>query len=181
MLHENKDTSFNLIYVGDVKTQDERQIERVMRIVGNELGMRVRKFTSDEDINIRKEILGQFTSGGLQAIVAIRCLDEGVDVPKTQNAYILASTTNPRQFIQRRGRVLRLAPGKKFARIYDFVTVPPFGKSDQMYSGTKFKVERNLVRVELKRINEFAETAINSGEALAAVLGFKKKLNLLDI
>lgn len=181
LLQENHDTSFNLIYVGDVKTQDERQIERVMRIVGNELGMRVRKFTSDEDISTRKEILEQFASGKLQAIVAIRCLDEGVDVPKTQNAYILASTTNPRQFIQRRGRVLRLAPDKKFARIYDFVTVPPLEKSDRMYAGAKFKVERNLVRVEMKRINEFAETAINSGEALAAVLGIKKKLNLLDI
>lgn len=181
LLKEKQDTKYNLIYVGDVKTEDERQVERVMRIVGSEVGMKVRKFTSDEDMATRKEILEQFSSGELQAIVAIRCLDEGVDVPKTENAYIIASSTNPRQFIQRRGRVLRLAQGKKFARIYDFVTVPPLTKSDRAYGGEKFRVERSLVRVELERINEFAETAINSGEALAAVLDIKNKLNLLDM
>src|ERR1051326_4005600 len=67
----------------------------------------------------RQEILRLFASGDIQVLVAIRCLDEGVDVPATQTAFILASSTNPRQFVQRRGRLLRRSPGKRHAEIYD--------------------------------------------------------------
>ena len=60
----------------------------------------------------------------LQALVAIKCLDEGVNIPNIHTAFILASSTNPKEYIQRRGRVLRKAPGKDYAVIYDFVTLP---------------------------------------------------------
>ena len=88
--------------------EDIRQIEAVTHILGSELGMSVAKFTSNENIETRSKIKEQFQMGDrLQAIVAIKCLDEGVNIPGIRTAFILASTTNPKEYIQRRGRVLR--------------------------------------------------------------------------
>jgi superfamily II DNA or RNA helicase len=58
-------------------------------------------------------------------LVAIKCLDEGVDVPSVTHALILASSKNPREFIQRRGRVLRIAPEKSLAYVHDAIVLPP--------------------------------------------------------
>ena len=117
--------------------------------------MKIRKFTSDESPNDRQEIIDMFSKGkSLQAIVAIKCLDEGVNIPAIQYAFIMASTTDPKEFIQRRGRVLRQAPGKEYAYIYDFVTIPnkcsPKGKG--------------LVETELKRVYEFSLLSKNKEE-----------------
>ena len=112
-------------------------------------------------------------------MVAIRCLDEGVDVPKTESAYILASSSSPRQFIQRRGRVLRLSPGKKFASIYDFITIPDFDRisnNDQQ----AYNIERSLIKREIERVNEFAGIAINQGESLKTLREIRKRYNLMD-
>jgi superfamily II DNA or RNA helicase len=103
----------------------------------------------------------------LQGIVAIKCLDEGVNIPGIQTAFILASTTNPKEYIQRRGRVLRKSPqtGKEFAEIFDFVTLPrpldevPGLTEDQM------KRDLSLVKNELARVMEFGRLAMNSMEA----------------
>lgn len=169
-----------LVYVGATSDDDSRQIEKVLRMIGSELGMRARKFTSEETQSERKEIIKDFTEGDLQAIVAIKCLDEGVDIPNTKTAFILASSTNPREFVQRRGRVLRLSYGKKFADIYDFVVIPPSIHNDVLNT-EGFSIERKLFKRELKRINEFANVALNSGEALAQVRNIKQRLNLLDV
>ena len=99
---------------------DLRQIEAVTNILGNEFGMKVARFTAEESMETRTIIKEQFQKAdGLQAIVAIKCLDEGVNIPGIRTAFILASTTNPKEYIQRRGRVLRKASGKLFAEIYD--------------------------------------------------------------
>jgi superfamily II DNA or RNA helicase len=124
LLEERRTSQFNLVYCGDAKDGDGRQVDRVLRLIGTRIRMRANRFTAEETPTEREELLRDFASGRLQALVAIRCLDEGVDVPRTETAYILASSTNPRQFIQRRGRVLRRAPGKHTATIYDFITVP---------------------------------------------------------
>ena len=89
--------------------------------------------------------------GGI--LVSIRCLDEGVDIPAVSHALILASSQNPRQFIQRRGRVLRKSPGKDMAVIHDAIVTPvnPDEEEDQM----------GLLRAELVRSVEFAKSAIN--------------------
>lgn len=71
----------------------------------------------------RDETLRYFSKNG-GVLVSIKCLDEGVDIPSTTHALILASSQNPREFIQRRGRILRKAPGKLFAHLYDAITVP---------------------------------------------------------
>lgn len=89
--------------------------------------------------------------GGI--LVSIRCLDEGVDIPAVSHALILASSQNPRQFIQRRGRVLRQAPGKALALIHDAIVTPvdPENEKDQL----------GLLRAELVRAVEFANHALN--------------------
>src|SRR5207253_6734385 len=90
-------------------------------------------------------------NGGV--LVAIRCLDEGVDIPAVSHALILASSQNPRQFIQRRGRVLRKAPWKAIAVVHDAIVVPETIKDepDQLA----------LARAELARALEFADSALN--------------------
>lgn len=87
-------------------------------------------------------------------MVSIRCLDEGVDIPEISHAIILASSQNPRQFIQRRGRVLRRSPGKTRAEIWDALVIPPDMKND---------VHGSLTRSELLRSMEFSEHASNQG------------------
>jgi superfamily II DNA or RNA helicase len=86
-------------------------------------------------------------------LVAIRCLDEGVDIPSITHAVILASSRNPREFIQRRGRVLRLSEGKFSAVIHDLLVVPPEDESPDAFGG--------LLRAEMARAREFARDALN--------------------
>lgn len=81
--------------------------------------MKVAKFTSEEDAQKREILKREFDEGeSIQVLIAIRCLDEGVNIPSIRKAFILASSTNPKEYIQRRGRVLRKCPGKKYADIY---------------------------------------------------------------
>lgn len=177
LLSERRDSHYNLIYCGDVITDGERSVDSVLSMVGSDLEMRASKFTSSESNVERREILSRFGTGEIQTLVAIRCLDEGVDVPRTETAYILASSLNPRQFIQRRGRVLRRAPGKEFAYIYDFIVVPPLGAT---LENAAFNSERSLMRRELARVDEFASSSENAGEALGALRSIKIRLKLLD-
>ena len=156
-----KNKNYILIYCGATSIEDDddgeetRQIEKVCRILQNEFGIRNHKFTSVESPDERKEIIEMFSDGiSLQAIVAIKCLDEGVNIPAIQHAFIMASNTDPKEFIQRRGRVLRKYPGKEFAYIHDFVTLP------YEHDGVDRKGS-SLVETELKRVYEFNSLAEN--------------------
>lgn len=179
LISEIPDSSYNLVYCGDTKDQDVRQVDKVTSLLGNELDMRVHTFTSSESMADRKRLLHSFSTGEIQTLVAIRCLDEGVDVPRTERAFILASSVNPRQYIQRRGRVLRKAKGKSLATIYDFVAIPNL---DEMASvdSQSLAIEKGLLRRELERINEFAFSSINPGEALEILRKTRERLHLLD-
>ena len=140
-----------------------RQIQAVCKMLGNELNMKVAQFTSQEDMKDRTSIKHLFARGDmLQVLVAIKCLDEGFNIPEIQTAFILASTTNPKEYIQRRGRVLRLSEGKEYAEIYDFITLPR--PVDDTYSLTEYEqqYEQGLVRREFDRMKEFNKLAINS-------------------
>jgi predicted helicase len=88
-------------------------------------------------------------------LVSIKCLDEGVDIPAVSHAFILASSQNPRQFIQRRGRVLRKSTGKDLAVIHDAIVVPvdPQSEGEQI----------SLLKAELLRALEFADSSLNKG------------------
>ncbi len=127
-----------------------------------ELGMETAQFTSREDAQERQWRLKEFSEGKLQALVAIKCLDEGVNVPAIRKAFLLASTTNPKEYIQRRGRVLRLSPGKDHADIYDFITLPrPLA---DVFAGPdeKAALEQGLVKRELVRMKDFIALARES-------------------
>lgn len=91
------------------------------------------------------------TVGGI--LVAIKCLDEGVDIPAVDHALILASSRNPREFIQRRGRVLRISEGKFFAEIHDVLVMPPPDDEDPD--------DVAILKGEIARAAQFAESAYN--------------------
>lgn len=152
------------------------QIDEVVQTLGLEKRLRVRRFTAKEDIPTRRNLLKEFADGELQALVAMHCLDEGVDVPSTQTAYILASSSNPRQFIQRRGRVLRKFPGKDFATIYDLIAVPPPRELGEL----ELKAERSILKRELRRFAEFADSALNTQSAYEVIWDLADQYGVLD-
>lgn len=160
---------------------DVRQIEAVTNILGNEFRMDVAQFTSKENMETRASIKEQFQRGDrLQAIVAIKCLDEGVNIPGIRTAFILASTTNPKEYIQRRGRVLRKAPNKPYAVIYDFVTLPR--PLDSVASLTTEQAQRDLalVKNELARIKEFGRLSQNSMDANNLIWDIQEAYHITD-
>jgi superfamily II DNA or RNA helicase len=106
--------------------------------------------------------LTQFEKGGIDVLFSMKCLDEGVDIPRTETAIFCASTGNPRQFIQRRGRILRRHDDKQIATIYDLVVVP-YTEPNSPY----FEIEKRLFKNELARVANFADLANNHYEALA--------------
>ncbi len=159
VVDESSDSSY-------IDENDIRQIEAVTRILGNEFHMEVAKFTSEENMETRATIKEQFQKGDrLQAIVAIKCLDEGVNIPGIRTAFILASTTNPKEYIQRRGRVLRKAENKPYAEIYDFVTLPRELDSVSGLTVEQAQRDLSLVKNELARIKEFGRLSMNSMQA----------------
>ena len=160
---------------------DVRQIEAVTNILGNELGMAVSKFTADEDMETRKIIIDQFQKKDkLQAIVAIKCLDEGVNIPGIRTAFILASSTNPKEYIQRRGRVLRKSPGKDFAEIYDFITLPRPLDSVSALTEDQAKRDMTLVKNELARMKEFGRLSMNPMKAENLIWEIQDAYHIVD-
>ncbi|MCR4801044.1 MAG: DEAD/DEAH box helicase family protein [Bacteroidales bacterium] len=109
----------------------------------------VRQFTS-ESID-RDAMLKGFANGSIDVLTSMKCLDEGVDVPRSELAIFCASTGNPRQFIQRRGRVLRTHKDKKYAVIHDLVVIP-----DNVFDEECYSLEKSLVESELRRVRDFA-------------------------
>ena len=155
------------------------QIDEVLRLLGWEKGLLVHRFTAEEDAKERQRLLADFASGKLQSLVAMKCLDEGVDVPSTRTAFILASSSNPREFIQRRGRILRKSHGKEFSVIHDLIAVPPTEWMATQDSA-RFQAERSIVRKELRRFQEFASPALNKHQALDVIWDIAKHYSLLD-
>ena len=128
----------------------------------------VRKFVSGQ--KNRESILEDFEKGDLEVLTSMKCLDEGVDVPRSELAIFCASTGNPRQFIQRRGRILRTHKDKKNAYIHDLVVVPDIGADCVDY-----EMEQKLILSELKRVRDFASLSKNldySYTELEEVLNF---------
>jgi superfamily II DNA or RNA helicase len=148
-----------LIYCADYK-----QLDQVVSILSS-LGIHTQKITGDENAHAsasydgiaeRTHIINNFAEGHLNVLLAIDCLDEGVDIPSAQIGIILASSGNPKEFIQRRGRLMRPFNGKTSAEIYDFCVLP---------ADTEDPISTlAAVNVELKRIEEFGGIALNASE-----------------
>ncbi|MFE5257681.1 DNA phosphorothioation system restriction enzyme [Streptomyces coelicoflavus] len=160
----------------DGAPEEPSQLDQVLDLVGNWMHMPAARYTAETQRPERRKVLQRFADRELQAIVSMRCLDEGVDVPAARTAYLLASSSNPRQFIQRRGRVLRQAPGKMMADIVDFIVVPPEEASDLQPES-----ERKMVARELARVTEFAHLAENEAETLDILRPLRLRYDLQDI
>ncbi len=178
---KRRDQQFQLVYCaegdrprGDGGVGGPRQVDQALSLLGNTMGMRVHTYTSQESKGERRTLLDAFGSGDLEVLVSMRCLDEGVDLPDARIAYILASSSNPRQFIQRRGRILRPAVGKSEAEVLDFIAVPP-------QDPELFGIERNLFRREMARVVEFSQYAENYGEALSELRELREYYELMDV
>jgi superfamily II DNA or RNA helicase len=157
------------VYCSDGSTglddEGERHVDATTEQLRNECGLTVERFTAREDQAERERLLSAFEAGDIPVLTSIRCLDEGVDVPATRTAYLLASTSNPRQYVQRRGRILRQHADKKFAVIHDFITVPDTTRHPEVLSDDQYDAERTLIRKELERVTTFAESARNHPDA----------------
>lgn len=153
------------------------QMTDVCRLLGWEYELKIHPFTAEEPNDERQQLLLDFDRGYLDGLVAMKCLDEGVDVPSTRTAFILASSSNPREFIQRRGRILRQAPGKTEATIYDFIAIPP----QNWASSGSFAAEQSIIRHELQRFQEFAASAKNKHQAIDVILQIARRYGLSEV
>lgn len=166
-----------LVYSGKVKTDEEgtfdidshcefmSAIDKTSKILGKDggLGMKISRITYKEDAKERQQIIKDFDSGDTEGIVAISCLDEGVDIPSIKTAVIMSSSDNPREYIQRRGRVLRICEGKEYADIYDFVVIPK--AFDEVVPNSPHSgIELKMIAKEMRRMREFSNVALNPEE-----------------
>ena len=165
--------SHMLVYCGATKYDrtdiddagEIKQIDLICKMLNSELNMKVRKFTSEEDRKERITIKEDFKEGvDLQVIAAIKCLDEGVNIPAIKRAFILASSTNPKEYIQRRGRVLRKFEGKEYSEIFDFITLPRPLEDVEFCSSEEIRLELSLIKKEFVRMMDFANSARNPFE-----------------
>ena len=145
--------------------EDKKMIDKYSEIISDEFNLSLRKYTGKTKYKDRKTILNSFSDGKIDALIAMKCLDEGIDVTRAEVGIFCSSTTNPKQYIQRRGRVLRLHKNKSKALIYDIMVKPRRISSDNNF----FEWERNLIKKEIKRIKEFCESANNKYEALSKI------------
>ncbi len=155
-----------LIYCNDEKHMDE-----VAKIVMRN-GFNCRKFYGVIDKEEREKIFKSFEEDDVQFLVAIKCLDQGIDLPICNSAIILASSQNPREYVQRRGRILRLHKDKEYAIVHDVIVLPyPI---ENLSSGEKKleDFEARLLDSQLKRIKIFTENSMNRGENYLKILGY---------
>ncbi|AXI78533.1 DEAD/DEAH box helicase family protein [Peterkaempfera bronchialis] len=177
------DSWFQLVYCAEGRRPTEpgdppgaNQLQDVMNLVGNQLQLSAHSYVSETPRAERKVLLRRFGTGDdLRVLVAMRCLDEGVDIPDARVGYLLASSSNPRQFIQRRGRLLRRADGKEQAEILDYLAVPQAG------TPINFDVERALLKRELERANEFGKLSKNYEMTLEVLRPLKERYQLMDM
>ena len=150
-----------------------KQIDPVMRIV-NDFDLFAHRFTMEEGVvpmpdsgglSERDYILTKFTDGYYKILVAMKCLDEGIDIPAAREAVLMCSSGNPREYIQRIGRILRRCEGKDQADLHDIIVVPSLSDLPPELR----KVERSVFRKELARCREIAILANNSADALSAL------------
>lgn len=159
-----------------------RQIDVVSDLMGNKLDMKISQFTSAETSEKRELLKTEFAEGKhIQALIAIRCLDEGVNIPSIKMAFILASSTNPKEYVQRRGRVLRRFPGKHHAVIYDFITLPRPLDMANVTNEEELKMDLSLVRREIARMRDFAAIAENPAETDRLIVELEETYSLTKI
>lgn len=158
LVDQIKEKDHFVVYCGDGRLFDEQDEEiRHIQFVQNQMddmGIRTSQFTANENMDRRMELVDMFNKQEIDALVAIRCLDEGINIPSIKSALILSSNDDYREFVQRRGRILRKYKGKKSADIYDVVVLPS-------------AMCPKMAMIELRRYYEYAKLALNKEERLA--------------
>lgn len=152
------------------------QMERVMRILFDR-NIIFHKLTESEGtrkekkyggLSEREFIIKAFKSNQYSVLVAIKCLDEGIDIPSANTGILMASSTNPREYVQRIGRIIRQDEGKSFANLYDICIDKVHGLEED-----EIELERKIKNKESIRLTEIAENAINSADALTKIMNLK--------
>lgn len=159
-----------VVYCGDGKLFDKntgeelRHIQSVKRVLSAH-GYKPSQFTAQENMDDRMQLVDAFNKGEISALAAIRCLDEGINIPSIKSALILSSNDDYREFVQRRGRILRTYKGKDFAHIYDVVVLP----STDLPAWAK---------IEFRRFHEYAKLALNWEELAPQLESYLSDYNL---
>jgi superfamily II DNA or RNA helicase len=165
-------TPYTLFYCGDGKVEEDgeqlRQIERVSELL-HQLHWRSSRITALESLKTRELLLEHLRTKSIDAVVSIKVLDEGIDVPACQSAYLLSSQSSDRQGIQRRGRVLRKSQGKEIADLYDFLVIG---------GASNAKSLRSLAGKEIRRAEQFAADAENRSDLEQQLNALKDQLGL---
>lgn len=160
--------SDTIIFVSD------DQIDKVMKILGSR-GIAASRFTQAQgtvasekygDMSEREYIIKLFKEGKYKVLVAIKCLDEGIDIPSADTAIVMASSTNPREYVQRIGRIIRQAQGKYKATIYDLIIKPDM---TAFYDEKIIELEKRIFRKEMDRVIDLSKNAINNATVLNEV------------
>lgn len=163
---------FSLFYCGDGSVEEDgerlRQIEAVSELL-HSLGWRSSRITATESLQTREALLDRLKSQAIDAVVSIKVLDEGIDVPACQRAYLLASQSSDRQGIQRRGRVLRKSEGKDVADLFDFIVVG---------AATEAKTFKKLASKEIRRAYQFARDSINKEDVCKELEALQESIGL---
>ena len=134
--------------------------------------LKINSYTDDES-NL-KDLLRGFSEGRIDLLYAMKMLDEGVDVPRAEIGIFCSSTGNPRQFIQRRGRLLRKHAAKPFATIYDMIVIPKLSNNTSEF----FNMEKNLVTNEIQRVAHFASLSMNYYDSIRSLGNVLKKYDI---
>ena len=137
-----------IVYCGDGKLNDGDRYINFVKERMDSIGIKSSQFTASEDAKTRMALIDSFNEQLIDSLAAIRCLDEGVDIPSIKKALILSSNDNYREFVQRRGRILRKYKDKKEAYIYDVIVLPSEATS-------------GFAEIELRRFYEYAKLAKN--------------------
>ena len=152
---------------------DENQIDTICTIL-REHDLIFNTFLGTTPDHERQRLISKLTSGMIDVIVAIKCLNEGVDIPPLKMGFFISSSGNPKEFIQRRGRLLRVCEGKNVVDMYDFVVAPDV---DQLnLAEPEKKAQDKIIKKELDRVKEFNDNALNSAVNEQKIL---ERLNMI--
>lgn len=165
---------YALVYCSERHMKSVKKILRDSDIINREITAK-----NPSNPRERTEIIREFGNGRYDVIVANRVLDEGADIPAAKNCFMLASTGNPKQFIQRRGRVLRRyaekyrdGSTKEHASIFDVIILPALSPD---YDEDEIRTERQIISSQICRIEDMASSARNRDALLEQIEDMKRK------
>ncbi len=156
---QNDDKLYNALIYSD----NEKYLTAIQQMLTSH-NIRTTRFIGENTTEERNAAINTLRDKSINAIVAIKCLDEGVDIPSAQSAFFVSNNTDPRECVQRLGRVLRIdrEGDKKYANIYDYIVVPP--KEVHFRDPGERNISRNMIKNELIRAKFFEKLALNSDE-----------------